>query len=253
MPRRLIDQNPRREQRRQALLMGRIEASFQPRIRAELDRAAREMIRVFELTGSVPLLPDHHERLADIYRAMAVASIVAFGKRVESQGKASGMLLERKDFAAVLTEFAFRYIAGEAIRQRITAVAETTRSQIIRAVAKGFADGLGQSGVAGYVRDLVPSFSFSRSALIARTETHGAANYGANVAAKETGLDLKREWISAEDERTRESHAIANGQIVGMDQPFDIGGSALSFPGDPAGPAAETINCRCVIGFITQD
>ena len=123
----------------------------------------------------------------------------------------------------------------------------------MRAVARGYEDGLGQAGVAEYIRDLIPSFSDARAGLIARTETHGAANFGANAAAKETGLPLKREWISAEDSRTRSSHDAANGQIVGMDEPFTVGGARLDYPGDPSGPADETINCRCSIGFVVPD
>jgi uncharacterized protein with gpF-like domain len=97
------------------------------------------------------------------------------------------------------------------------------------------------------VRAQVPAFSRQRAALIARTETHGAANFGAQEAAKETGLQLRKEWVSASDERTRDSHRRADGQVVGMDEPFRIGGARLMYPGDPDGPADETINCRCAV------
>jgi uncharacterized protein with gpF-like domain len=89
--------------------------------------------------------------------------------------------------------------------------------------------------------------------MIARTETHGAANYGAGRAARETNLPLNREWIASGDERTRETHAEADGQIVGMDEPFTVGGASLMYPGDPAGPAEEVINCRCSVGFIVDE
>jgi uncharacterized protein with gpF-like domain len=95
--------------------------------------------------------------------------------------------------------------------------------------------------------------SRQRGALIARTETHGAANYGADGAARATGLKLRKEWIAAEDERTRPDHNEANGQIVDMDQAFDVGGEALMYPGDPAGSAGNIINCRCGVSHVVDD
>jgi uncharacterized protein with gpF-like domain len=162
-------------------------------------------------------------------------------------------VFETKDFAATMARLALQYISGEAIRRHITSIVETTRNQIINAVTRGYADGLGQEGVAKYIRGLVPEFSRDRSALIARTETHGAANFGATSAAKETGLPLRKEWIAAEDARTREDHALADGQIVGMDDAFDVGGASLMYPGDPSAPVEQIANCRCAQGFIVDD
>jgi len=253
MARRLIDANPRREVRRQGILLDRLEVQFRARIRAELARAMGEMVLSFEHTGEVPPARDHHANVEALFRAMATEAATVFGARIIQQGKGEGQSLETKDFAETMARLALQYVAGEAIRRRIMSIADTTRNQIVRAVAQGYTDGLGQAGVAGYIRDLIPSFTQARAALIARTETHGAANYGANEAARETGLRLRREWISSDDERTRESHALANGQIVGQDEPFAVGDASLMYPGDPSGPASETINCRCAIGFVVDD
>lgn len=250
---RLIDQDPQREQRRQSLLLSRLEVGFRNRIRSEINRASSEMVQFFAETGEVPIPRGHVERLSAIYRAMAVSVTSVFGGRVLDQAKSAGLIVERKDFADTMARIALAYISGEASRRRITSVAETTRSQIIRAVAAGFADGLGQRGVADYVMDVIPSINAARAGLIARTETHGAANNGANEAARETGLQLRREWISSEDERTRDSHDMGLIEIVGMDEPFDVGGELLQYPGDPNGPPGETINCRCAIGFIVDE
>jgi uncharacterized protein with gpF-like domain len=235
------------------LLMQRIERPFELRIRREIARAMLEMAERFALTGETMPPRDHVENLSAIYQAMAIAAVTAFGMRVLDAGKASGQLLEVKGFAETMTRLALGYINSEMMRQRITNVADTTRAQIIGAVARGFDDGLGQAGVAGYIRDLIPGMSGYRAGMIARTEVHGAANYGSVSAAVETGLRLRKEWISAEDERTRESHALANGQIVAQDDAFDVGGEALMYPGDPGGAAAEVINCRCTTGFIVDE
>lgn len=235
------------------MILDRLEVGFRNRIRAELIRAMEEMIRVFELTGEVPPARDHYEHLEAAYRAMAISAATTFGARVMQQGKDAGYILETKGFADTMTRLALAYIGQEVIRQRITSVAETTRAQIVAAVARGYADGLGQQGVGAYVRSVVSDMATWRANLIARTETHGAANFGATAAAKETGLPLQKEWISAEDARTRPDHDAANGQIVGRDTPFRVGGESLMYPGDPRGSAANTCNCRCAVGWIVQD
>jgi uncharacterized protein with gpF-like domain len=253
MARRLIDQNRQRELRRQNILLDRLEVGFRNRLRAEIARAMEEMARVYELTGDVPPARDHHARMEAIFQSMAIAAATTFGGRVMQQGKNGGAILETKGFAETMTRLALSYVASEAVRRHITSITETTRDNVISAVDRGYREGLGARAIGRLIRDQVPQFSTFRAAMIARTETHGAANFGANEAARETGLQLRKEWIAAQDERTREDHAAADGQVVGQDEPFIVGGAALMYPGDPAGPAEQVINCRCAQGFIVID
>jgi len=62
--------------------------------------------------------------------------------------------------------------------------------------------------------------------------------------AKAKGADMVKQWDSTLDSRTRESHAIVDGEIRELDEKFSNG---LMFPGDPSGGAAEVINCRCAL------
>ncbi len=255
MVRRLIDQDPRREARRQGILLDRLDRQFRPAVRREIARAMKEAVAFWRITQEVPDMRDHRERLSEIMARMATAAIRVMGIRVLSAAQGKGMALdvERKDFSQALASIAADYIAGELFRRRITGIAETTRAQIVNAVRRGYDEGLGQDGVADYILAQVQTFSAFRAEMIARTETHGAANAGAFGAAKETGLDLRKEWLAAEDDRTRPDHAAADGQIVGMDESFDVGGSSLAYPGDPSAPADQIINCRCVTGFVPLD
>jgi hypothetical protein len=54
-----------------------------------------------------------------------------------------------------------------------------------------------------------------------------------------------KQWISTEDPRTRPTHVAADKQRTLLREPFRVGGASLLFPGDPRGPGAEVINCRC--------
>ncbi|OZE95104.1 hypothetical protein CH302_19380 [Rhodococcus sp. 15-2388-1-1a] len=90
---------------------------------------------------------------------------------------------------------------------------------------------------------------------IARTEIQGAMNAGTLAAAQAredtTGEALYKAWLATSDERTRLTHAVAEGQMVRLRDPFTVGVSELQHPADPFGPAHETINCRCSMRILT--
>lgn len=91
-----------------------------------------------------------------------------------------------------------------------------------------------------------------RARRIARTETISATNGLQNetaVGLSAQGIAMQKRWLATFDRRTRETHAEANGQTVAMDQTFSVGGADLEFPGDPNGPAAEVVNCRCSVAY----
>lgn len=95
-----------------------------------------------------------------------------------------------------------------------------------------------------YLDQIIPN----RSATIAQTETHSAGSYAAIEAAKQSGMALNKVWMTT-SAKPRPTHAAADGQEVGMDEPFIVGGVEMQQPGDPNGPAEEVINCYCVPYF----
>jgi hypothetical protein len=46
---------------------------------------------------------------------------------------------------------------------------------------------------------------------------------------------------------------LTHGDVVPVDEPFSVNGSELMYPGDPAGPASETINCRCTVATVIPE
>jgi len=92
----------------------------------------------------------------------------------------------------------------------------------------------------------------ARAEAILRTEMTRVYNLGhfsqqMSTAQRIEGV-LKR-WMATGDARTRDSHLVAHVRYmkdpIPVDQPFQVGGAKLMYPGDPAGPPEETINCRC--------
>jgi HK97 family phage portal protein len=91
---------------------------------------------------------------------------------------------------------------------------------------------------------------------IARTEVIGASNAGAIESYKQTGLKLKKGWLCATDERTRDSHLKAGEdyseeKAIDLDAMFMVGGFETEAPGQ-TGDGGEDINCRCAI-FAVRD
>jgi Phage Mu protein F like protein len=88
-----------------------------------------------------------------------------------------------------------------------------------------------------------------RSEFIVRTEL-GRISQQASVATMRQVADsvggLQKEWCALLDDHTRPTHAEANGQVVGVDEDFDLGGYAASYPSDPRLPPEESIGCRCM-------
>ena len=91
-----------------------------------------------------------------------------------------------------------------------------------------------------------------RAKMIARTETAGAMNFGSYATYKTEGVS-KKEWVATMDDRTRDDHIDADTQVVGIDEPFDVGDDHLMYPCDPDGDASQVVNCRCTLSPIVGD
>ena len=116
---------------------------------------------------------------------------------------------------------------------------------ITQEVSRGIASSLPYRDIARNINNASQSGLYNAQR-IARTEGHRIQQTSADDARHEaikSGADLVKQWDAALDSRTRDSHARVDGEIREEDEKFSNG---LLYPGDPAGSAAEVINCRCV-------
>lgn len=90
-----------------------------------------------------------------------------------------------------------------------------------------------------------------QATMLARTDLISLSNAASHKAAAELEEGPKfKIWLSAGDDRVRPTHVEANGQVQPIDMPYRLSDDAeLQYPGDPAGPDGEVINCRCVSVF----
>jgi hypothetical protein len=129
-------------------------------------------------------------------------------------------------------------------------VGETTSKNILSAIRAGELGGFSVAEIGRLVQASVfnETVTDSRARTIARTESAGAMSQGNWDQAKAMGdLYRSKEWLAFEDDKTRETHTacMAQGRIP-FDERFSNG---LDYPLDPAGSAAEVVNCRCVLAY----
>lgn len=66
-----------------------------------------------------------------------------------------------------------------------------------------------------------------------------------------------KEWISVQDDRTRDAHLVMDGVVIPIEDKFEVPatsqseGAFMDYPGDASAPAGQVVNCRCVVsGFV---
>ena len=141
-------------------------------------------------------------------------------------------------------------------------VDDASKAIVRRVIAQEVKRGEGIPQIALEVSKAIKVINFKRGITIARTEVIRASNSGALTGANMTGLALNKEWISTLDGRTRRPELGeggfdhyekfprgADGEKVDKDDMFRGSGQALRYPADWQGSAANTINCRCTLGF----
>jgi len=130
---------------------------------------------------------------------------------------------------------------GERLRKFSTAVTDTTKEAIIAELREAEANGESIADMVQRIADYYDGIEY-RAERTARTEVLGSLTKGAREAYRQAGL-TKHQWWASLDERTREAHVEAHGQVVGLDEKFYVGGEYIEGPGD--GSPENAINCRC--------
>lgn len=143
----------------------------------------------------------------------------------------------------------------------ITDITDTMRSDIIKILEKGTAEGMSIDQVVIQLKQL--GLIDRRARVIARTEIIRASNVGHSIAAQSTPYEVDKQWIAARDHRTRHSHTYINNHTVGELDPFNVPiykgdkntgqFENMQFPGDPEASAANTVNCRCRVIYIPKE
>jgi hypothetical protein len=140
----------------------------------------------------------------------------------------------------------------------ITAVNDNTLEQIQNILGEGIEQGLNPFQLEKLLLEQIPNIARARA--IARTESTRAYNEGkkrsADDWAKQTGTTLWKLWIHGGSREPRFQHIQAQDKPIRADEPFVFTTKGVEVfmdkPGDQKGGAAQTINCSCVVVYISE-
>ena len=136
-------------------------------------------------------------------------------------------------------------------------IMETLTDQTTRHIRQGHEEGLGIDQIAENLNDdlfdgELEDYVAERNA---RTATISSSNDGSRTAYEDADRVVGIEWIAELDDRVRESHEEAHGQIIPAESgyTFLVDEEALRHPADFDGSAGNIINCRCTTAPVFEE
>lgn len=244
-----------REHRAQDRLRRRVESIFRRRLAAEFERLAREVAS--DPTHDEQAITRHESRLEILLRSAYRVVFMEFAPRVLSRLKVlpdgkSLEVLEMETKAEIDREYqdAVEAFVKRWTARKATQISNTSRTKIQRIITRSTVEGLDERQTGKLIMQRIGgSMGAARARTIARTESHSASQDAAHEIVEASGLEVTKEWVAVEDDRTREDHQDVNGEEIEMHERFQVGEDQLAYPGDPTGSAGQIINCRCVLVY----
>lgn len=136
---------------------------------------------------------------------------------------------------------------------KVKQISKSSKDTIRKIVTQGHQDGWGAPKIARAIREHVPRTYRRRAMNIARTEARSAGNFAQRGIAKTVGsqvsFELLKDWFASPDKLTRDHHAAMKGlPPIPFDQPYNVLGEQMMYPGDSSlGASGKNVcNCRCV-------
>ena len=135
-------------------------------------------------------------------------------------------------------------------------ISQTTKQQILQVLTEGEEKGWGTDEISRRLLDT--DLTLWRARMIVRTETAKAAWHGRKMGRDKAPYKTTKEWIAANDHRTRHSHRLIDGTVIPESGRYSvpvykrigkvdmqIGMDMMEGPGDPKAHKENVINCRC--------
>ena len=179
----------------------------------------------------------------DIWGKMYVPHLDLAFKKGVLQGL--GQIVSNVKVDDVFTEAVQRLLKVKAYEHAAQAVG-TTKDVLQNLIGNAIEQGQGTEALGRAIREEFDGMARVRGLRIARTEMTDTINEATQAALHAEGAQAQ-EWSTVIDGRERDTHHEANGQIVGINELFKVGGDSARYPGDDNLPPESRINCRCTI------
>lgn len=191
-----------------------------------------------------------NEGLMQAIRDLHVESGLFFGRRSYYEIRRSAKRkVEKAGFGmnAEWTQAIINWFAQE-LFALVSNITETTRQQILKVLSQAVEEGWSNDQIVKALQS--PELLAWRARLIARTELGKGAFIGRKLAADDSEWEVEKEWVAANDHRTRHSHRTVDGDVIPVENKFQVqtpkgGVELMEGPGDPSASAANICNCRC--------
>lgn len=182
-------------------------------------------------------LEDENEKLATAIKPLKIGIVSKVARDVLNELGKSNLLvnIDRPDI--------MDWIADDiAVRSRL--INRTTGRALRKIIQEANAEGVGAVETRYRIQEYFDDISKGRAIAIARTETLRAQSKGTMEAFNTADVEFV-EWVSARDDRVRDSHQEPlDGYVVRMGDDFPVVNAPA--PGLSADPG-ESINCRCAL------
>lgn len=196
----------------------------------EMDRAGME------------IAPEIKARMAEVYKVNSDATFRHINSRVNANfaliPKAQVKII-LDDAQPVFSKIAYQHLGKNKV------IRDALQSQMAQAAILGES----QEKIIKRIQKVTGQAEYQarRVAQTERNRVQSQARADALHEAAQAGVIVTKKW-SARMRNTRDSHAALNGTEIPESEKFHtIWGNELRYPGDPEAPAAEVINCHCVL------
>ena len=228
---------------------------------ADLKRYERLGVKIFtkalkeQAKPVVPLLPMQNAYV-EFYQTVFVDSATKEFNRIRQDNREKEFILDGF-FLELWKEFIKNWVLQN-LGQLIFDVTDTSQKKVNEIVAQGIKDGLNPRQIEDLLIKEIPDVKRARA--IARTESTRAYNEGKKKSAmdwaNQTGTQLWKIWIHGGAKEPRIQHIQAQNVPKRFDQPFVFFNNGVQVlmdkPGDLNGGAAQTVNCSCVVIYVSE-
>lgn len=248
----------------------RLEATVRPELNRFFRSVSRLITPVWVASGQAPDLQPFSADLTALLRKHYTRTKRAFiGDTTKSLQRSIGKKQDTVPSVLLETEAELITHINDTAPAQAERILETTQNEfdaIIAAVLVGIAASGKEATPKEEARRITQDFNSripSRADTIAAFETQSMAEAtkkleanaiaatGATIAGVAISQLMVKEWHTILDDKTRESHVIADGQVRNQGEPFTVGGESLQVPSDSSLGASlkNIINCRCAVSF----
>jgi uncharacterized protein with gpF-like domain len=170
--------------------------------------------RLFVTIGNdeiTTVLQDLHKEAALYFGKKAYYEIRRSARRKIEK---AGFGLAEEWLQAIIDFFNREYFA------LVQQISDTTRDQIFKVLSEAAEQGWSNDTI---VKELkAPEIPAYRARLIARTELNKGAFFGRKLATDDSEWETEKEWVAANDHRTRHSHLAVDGDVIDVDGKFAV-------------------------------